>query len=77
MIGKPVALLIAAALLGGGILLALAALATIPLGLGGPGFGYKKLLLLLVGLEAAGCGAALWRRLRGPHPAAAAAPLSC
>ncbi len=73
MISKPLALLIAAALLGGGILLAVAAVATVPLSLGGPGFGYKKLLLLLVGLEAAGCGALLWRRLRtvaGDEPTA-------
>lgn len=48
----------------GGLLLALLALAAVPLGLGGPGFGYKKLLLLLFGLECCGCGVLLWRRLR-------------
>ena len=65
MIDRRLASLIAAALLGGGILLAVGAVAAIPLGLGGAGFGYKKLLLLLVGLEAAGCGVVLWRRLGG------------
>ncbi len=51
-------------LAGGGLLLALLALAAVPLGLGGPGFGYRKLLLLLFGLECCGCGLLLWRRLR-------------
>ena len=72
MIDRRTAMLIAAALLCGGILLAVAAVATIPLGLGGPGFGYKKLLMLLIGLEAAGCGILLWRRLsssEGPSTA--------
>lgn len=54
----------AAALCGGGLFLALIALAAIPLGIGGLGFGYKKLLLLLCGLECCGCGLLLWRRLR-------------
>jgi hypothetical protein len=73
MIDRRMAVLIAAALLGGGILLAVAAVAAIPLGLGGHGFGYKKLLMFLIGLETAACGVLLWRRLRGSHPAAAAA----
>jgi hypothetical protein len=62
---KPIAMFIAAALCGGGLLFAAVAIATIPLSIGGPGFGYKKLLLLLVGLEAAGCGVLLWKRLGG------------
>ena len=65
MITRPRALLLAVALCGGGCVLAAFALATVPLGLGGAGFGYKKLLLLLVGLEAAGCGLLLWRRIPG------------
>ena len=48
----------------GGLGLALLALVTLPLHLGDPGFGYKKLLLLLLGLECCGCGLLLWRRLR-------------
>ena len=61
---RSIATLIAAALCGGGLLFAAVAVATIPLDIGGPGFGYKKLLLLLVGLEAAGCGLLLMKRLR-------------
>jgi hypothetical protein len=56
--------LVAVALVGGGVVLALLALAAAPLGLGAPGFGYRKLLLLLGGLECCGCGLLLWRRLR-------------
>lgn len=55
--------LVAVALVGGGVVLALLALVAAPLGLGVPGFGYRKLLLLLCGLECCGCGALLWRRL--------------
>lgn len=47
-----------------GLLVAVLALLAVPLGLGGAGFGYKKLLALLLGLEAVGCGVLLWRRLR-------------
>ena len=65
MITKPIAMLLAVALCGGGCILAAVAIAAIPLGLGGDGFGYKKLLVLLIGLESAGCGALLWHRLRG------------
>ena len=64
MITKPLAMLLAVALCGGGCFFAIVAIAAIPLGLGGDGFGYKKLLVLLIGVEAAGCGALLWRRLR-------------
>lgn len=39
-------------------------LIAVPLGLGGAGFGYKKVLALLLGLEFAFCGVLLWRRLR-------------
>jgi hypothetical protein len=60
---RTIALIIAAALCGGGLLFAAVAVASVPLGLGGPGFGYKKVLLLLIGLEAAGCGIVLWRRV--------------
>jgi hypothetical protein len=52
----------------GGLGLALLALATLPLHLGGPGFGYKKLIALLIGLECCGCGLLLWRRLRPLRP---------
>jgi hypothetical protein len=62
--GRTIAFSIAVALCGGGLVFAAVAIAAIPLGLGGPGFGYKKLILLLVGLEAAGCGVLLWRRVR-------------
>jgi hypothetical protein len=62
---RTIAFLIAAALCGGGLVFAAVAVASVPLSLGGPGFGYKKLLLLLVGLEVAGCGALLWKRLNG------------
>lgn len=65
---RATALLIAAALIGGGLFVAALALLAVPLGLGGPGFGYRKLLLLLFGLEAAYCGAWLWRRLGRGHP---------
>lgn len=58
--------LAAAALCAMGLLLVLLALAAVPLGLGGPGFGYKKLLLFLGGLECAACGLLLWRRLCNP-----------
>ncbi|MFN8513415.1 MAG: hypothetical protein U0232_06845 [Thermomicrobiales bacterium] len=64
MSARTIALSIAVALCGGGLVFAAVAIATIPLGLGGPGFGYKKLLLLLAGLETAGCGVLLWRRIR-------------
>lgn len=64
MITKSAALVLAAALCGGGGLLAVLALAAVPLGLGGDGFGYKKLLALLIGLETAACGALLWARVR-------------
>ncbi len=57
-------LLLAAALCALGLALALLALLSVPLGLGGAGFGYKKLLALLLGLETAACGLLLWRRLR-------------
>jgi hypothetical protein len=62
--GARTAFALALLLIGGGLALALLALATLPLGLGGPDFGYKKLLALLLGLEACGCGLLLWRRLR-------------
>jgi hypothetical protein len=60
---RTIAFVIAAALCGGGLVFAATAIVSAPLGLGGPGFGYKKLLLLLGGLEAAGCGVLLWKRL--------------
>ena len=47
-----------------GLLVTALILIAIPLGLGGAGFGYKKVLVLLLGLEVAFCGALLWRRLR-------------
>ncbi len=47
-----------------GFVIAVALLIATPLGLGGAGFGYKKVLVLLLGLEIACCGALLWRRLR-------------
>ena len=64
MITKPMAVLIAAALCGGGAFLAAIALAAVPLGIGGDDFGYKKLLVLLIGLEVAGCGTLLLARVR-------------
>jgi hypothetical protein len=57
-------LLLAATLCVSGLGVALLALAVVPLGLGGAGFGYKKLLGLLLGLESCGCGILLWFRLR-------------
>jgi len=47
-----------------GLVVAGLLLIAIPLGIGGAGFGYKKVLVLLLGLEIAYCGALLWRRLR-------------
>jgi len=47
-----------------GLLITALILIAIPLGLGGAGFGYKKVLVLLLGLEVTFCGALLWRRLR-------------
>ena len=47
-----------------GFVIAVALLIATPLGLGGAGVGYKKVLVLLLGLEIACCGALLWRRLR-------------
>ena len=61
---RPIDTVIAAALCGGGLLFAAVAIATIPLDIGGTGFGYKKLMLLLVGLESAGCGVLLMKRMR-------------
>jgi len=46
-----------------GLLAVALLLIALPLGLGGAGFGYKKVLALLLGLEIACCGALLWRRL--------------
>jgi hypothetical protein len=46
-----------------GLLATALILIAIPLGLGGAGFGYKKVLVLLLGLEIVFCGALLWRRL--------------
>ena len=57
-------LLLAAMLCALGLGVALFALVVVPLGLGGAGFGYKKLLGLLLGLETCGCGVLLWSRLR-------------
>jgi hypothetical protein len=57
-------LLLAAALCTLGLGVAVLALAAVPLGLGGAGFGYKKLLGVLLGLETCGCGLLLWSRLR-------------
>jgi hypothetical protein len=57
-------LLLAAGLCALGLLVAALLLIAVPLGLGGAGFGYKKVLALLLGLELAFCGAILWRRLR-------------
>ena len=47
-----------------GLLVTALILLAIPLGIGGAGFGYKKVLVLLLGLEVSFCGALLWRRLR-------------
>lgn len=47
-----------------GLLVVALLLIAVLLGLGGAGFGYKKVLVLLLGLEIAFCGALLWRRLR-------------
>jgi hypothetical protein len=58
------ALLLVAALWCGGLVLAALILAAIPLGIGGDGFGYRKLLVLLIGVECCGAGLLLWRRLR-------------
>ena len=58
------ALFLAAALCCGGLALAALIVAAIPLGIGGPGFGYRKLLVLLIGLECCGAGLLLWRRIR-------------
>ena len=55
--------LLGTVLCAGGLALAALALAAVPLGLGGLGFGYKKLLALLIGLEACGCGLLLRQRL--------------
>jgi hypothetical protein len=55
---------LAAALCALGLEVAVVALAAVPLGLGGAGFGYKKLLAVLLGLETCGCGVLLWFRLR-------------
>lgn len=50
---------------GSGLALVALTLLAGPLGLGEPGFGYKKLLALLVGLETCGCGLVLRSRLHG------------
>ncbi len=49
---------------GGGLVIALLTLIAGPLGLGGADFGYKKMLALLIGLEAAATGLLLWWRVR-------------
>jgi len=61
---KSAGLLLAFGLCALGLLVAAILLIAVPLGLGGAGFGYKKVLALLLGLEIAFCGALLWRRLR-------------
>jgi hypothetical protein len=58
------ALLLAAALCCGGLGLAVLIILAVPLGIGGAGFGYRKLLVLLIGLECCGAGLLLWRRIR-------------
>lgn len=61
---KRSALLLAGALCLGGLGVAALVLIAVPLGVGGVGFGYRKLLALLFGLEICGCGLLLWRRVR-------------
>lgn len=56
--------LLALGLVALGLLVVALLLIALPLGLGGAGFGYKKVLALLLGVESACCGALLWRRLR-------------
>ena len=56
--------LLAAALCVGGVAVVALALTAAPLGLGGAGFGYKKVIGLLIGLEMAGCGVLLRQRLQ-------------
>lgn len=61
---KTPALLLAAALCCGGLGLAALILAAGSLGIGGEGFGYRKLLAFLIGLECCGAGIILWWRIR-------------
>jgi hypothetical protein len=61
---KRAGLLLALSLCALGLLVAALTAIAVPLGLGGAGFGYKKVLALFLGLEIAFCGALLWRRLR-------------
>ena len=61
---KRPALLLAAALTLGGLGLSALVLIAVPLGVGGDGFGYRKLLALLFGLEGCCCGLLLWRRIK-------------